>query len=211
MKYFITAALAIIVALSCPAQTNFAISAGYNHNTGRVHTKNIQQPTGYVPGYNVTARVKTAFEPPLNFVGLIAYNKRGYTLQPLMGDTINKEISIHYIDLAPILSYDLVSVNKNKLTLFAGPMLGMALSGKQKITEKGTPVNTTTSSPMKFSLTGYYGYVNAAIHSGISFQFNKIFIEGTYHLGLTSINNDEEVDRTNIKNRGFAINLGYWF
>ena len=195
-----------MASLACQAQTNFAVSAGYNHNTARVLIDNVKQPTGYLPGFNISARVKTAFEPPLHFVGLIAYNLRNATIEPLSGTVEKKEINIHYLDLAPLLSFDFAAGSKRTITLTAGPMLGMALGGRQKITEN----QTTTASPMKFSMSGNYGFANIAILSGISFQFNKLFVEATYHLGVNSINNEEEFDNTNIKNRGFALSLGYW-
>ncbi|RYF87835.1 MAG: PorT family protein [Chitinophagaceae bacterium] len=207
MKYFITGLLIIGAAFQSVAQTNFAVTAGYNHNTARILTNNVKQSTGYKPGFNLGARLKTSFEPPLHFVAAISYNNRGYTFEPsTFGDTSKIETSIHYIDIAPMLNYDFNVGNNNKISLTAGPVLGIAFSGKQKITEDGV----TKSSDMKFSMSGNYGYFNVGIHSGISYQFNKMFVEAAYHLGFSSISNEEELDKTNIKNRGFSLTLGYW-
>jgi hypothetical protein len=207
MKYFIIALFAVLPSLSSLAQTDFAISAGYNHNTARIKQLNTKQPTAYVPGFNIGLRVKTGFEPPLHFVGMLSYNRRGFILDLPGNDTTRLETSIHYVDLAPMLNYDFAVGTSNKFSLIAGPVLGIALSGKQKYT-----INEMTStSPMKFSISNNYGLFNVGILTGLSYQFNKIFIEGTYHIGVTSINNNEEFDNTNIKNRGFALNIGYWF
>ena len=206
MKYLLTGIAAITISLSSVAQNSIAVHAGYNHSSARIFTGNVKQPTGYVPGVNIGLRLKTAFEPPLFFTPMISYNLRGYTTEPRSGTIEKIETHIHYIDIAPLLNYDIKTAGKNHFSLTAGPVLGIAVSGKQKITENGT----TTSSPMKFSMTNNFGYFSLALHSGISYHFNKMFIEGSYHLGFSSINNNEEVDDTNIKNRGFAISLGYW-
>jgi hypothetical protein len=207
MKYLIAGICAFLISLSSLAQTNIALHAGYTHNTAKVITGNNKQPAGYVPGFSIGARVKTAFEPPLYFVGMISYSLRGYTLNPLAGDTSKLETHIHYIDIAPMLNYDISLGNNRQLSLTVGPVLGVAFSGRQKITENGI----TSSAPMKFSISNNYGYFNVGIHNGISYRFNKMFIEGSYHLGVSSINNNEEMDNTNIKNRGFALSVGYWF
>lgn len=206
MKYLITGLLALVLS-SSSAQSRFGIQAGYNHNTARIHTLNTKQSTGYVPGFNIGARFKTAFEPPLHFVGVVSYNMRGYTYKPVGASITKIQTTIHYIDIAPMLNYDFNSLSDDHHVSFtAGPVMGIAFSGRQKITENGV----TTSSPMKFSFSDNYGYASFAIHTALSYHFNNKFIEGSYHLGISSINNNEEIDETNIKNRGFAITLGYW-
>ena len=206
MKYLLAGMFALAMSFSSVAQSKFAVQAGYNHNTARVHVSNVKQPTGYVPGFNIGARFKTSFEPPLHFVGMLSYNMRGYTLKPLQGDTSKIETHIHYIDIAPLLSFDIGGSDKNHFSITAGPVMGIAFSGRQKTTENGV----TTSAPMKFDVSKDYGYASFAIFTGLSYHFDKMFVEASYHLGVSSINNNEETDNTNIKNRGFAISLGYW-
>ena len=206
MKYLIAGICALTLSFSSIAQSKIAIHAGYNHNTAKVFKGDTKQPTGYVPGFNIGARIKTAFEPPLHFVGMLSYNLRGFTIEPLTGDTGKIETHIHYIDIAPLLSLDFKTGGTSYISLTAGPVVGIALAGRQKLTENGI----TTSAPMKFDISKDYGYANFALHTGIGYHFNKMFIEAVYHLGFNSINNYEEVDNINIKNRGFAVSLGYW-
>lgn len=207
MKHLIVSALLFILFVPAKAQTRIALRAGYNHNTASIHHKGAEQPTGYVPGVHVGLQVKTAFEPPLHFTGLVAYNRRGFTLTPLYGDSQRVETRIHNLNLAPLLSYDIATRKNQHLTLTAGPMAGIAFSGSQEITEGGE----TRSSKMKFSTSANYGFFDLAIYSGIGYHFNKVFIEASYHLGFVSINNNEEKDGTNIKNRGLNVSLGYYF
>jgi hypothetical protein len=159
-----------------------------------------------MPGINLGVQLKADFEPPLQFTGLLSYNMRGYSLTPLAGDIEKVETKIHYLNLAPLLSYDIATGNTTHFTLTTGPMAGFGFSGTQKITEAGV----TNASKMRFSTSGNYGLFDLAIYNSIGYHFDKIFVEASYYLGFVSINNNEETDRTNIKNRGLAISVGYY-
>ncbi len=131
---------------------------------------------------------------------------KGYTLNPLEGDTSRIETKMHYLNIAPMLSYDIATGESTHLTLTAGPMAGLGISGTQKITAAGA----TNSSKMKFSTSSDYGRFDLAIYNSVGYHFDKVFIEASYFLGFVSINNNEERDKTNIKNRGFGVSLGYY-
>ncbi len=206
MKHLVLSAVLLITLSAATAQTRLAVKAGYNHTTARVHIKDVKQPTGYQPGVNLGLQLKAGFEPPLHFTGLVSYNMRGYTLTPLVGDTDRLETRMHYLNIAPMLSYDIATGKTTHITLTAGPMAGLAFSGTQKITTAGV----TNSSKMKFSTSSNYGLFDLAIYNSLGYHFDKIFIEASYFLGFVSINNNEEKDRTNIKNRGFGVSLGYY-
>lgn len=188
------------------AQTKIALRAGYNHSSARILLNTIKQKTGYVPGINLGLQVKTSFEPPLHFTALLSYNLRGYTYAVINSPVQKVETQIHYANLAPLISYDIATRENQHFTLTTGPMAGLAISGTQKTTEAGV----TTSSKMKFSTSADYGLFDLAIYNSIGYHFNKIFVEASYHLGFVSINNNEETDFTNIKNRGFGLSLGYY-
>ncbi|MFT3981427.1 MAG: outer membrane beta-barrel protein [Ferruginibacter sp.] len=204
MKYLYTVLFIVLISTGSYGQTKFAISGGYNHNSARILKNNDKQTTGDVPGFNLGVRMETEFEPPLHFTAFLGYNTRGYTYQALPDSSV--ETRIHYIDLAPTFSFNFKTTESSHLNLFAGPLLGIAFSGKQTTKVNGT----SSSSDMKFSFSGSYGYANLAIHAGLGYHFRQFFVEGSYHLGLNSINNEEETDHTNIKLRGFSVNLGYW-
>ena len=188
------------------AQTKIALKAGYNHSSARILLNTVEQNTGYVPGINLGLQVKTSFEPPLHFTALLSYNVRGYTFSTPNAPVQKVETQIHYANLAPLISYDIATGKNQHFTLTTGPMAGLALSGKQKSTVAGV----TSSSKMRFSTSADYGLFDLAIYNSIGYHFNKIFVEASYHLGFVSINNNEETDYTNIKNRGFGLSLGYY-
>ncbi len=204
MKFVIALWIMLLSILSAQAQVKFAVSAGYNHNTARIHKNDVLQSTGDVPGGYANLRVETEFEAPLHFTGLVGYNMRGYVYNVLPDSTVSTRI--HYVDIAPMLNYHFNTGTNSLLNVFAGPMVGFALAGTQTVESAGQK----TSAPMKFSLTNHFSLANIGIQSGLAFHFNNWFLEAGYHLGVSSINNEEEVDRTNIKNRAITVGIGYW-
>ena len=196
----------MLVYFFASAQTRIAIKGGYNHSTAKVKVDNITQPTGFMPGINLGMQLKTSFEPPLHFTALVYYNLRGFSVTPLNGTVQKIETHLHYINLAPLLTYDIATDEQHHLSLSTGPMAGFAFSGTQKITEAGV----TSSSKIKFSTSDNYGLFDLAVYNSIGYHFNKMFIEASYYWGFVSINNNEETDKTNIKNRGFGLSLGYY-
>jgi hypothetical protein len=206
MKHLFISAMMLIIVFTVHAQTRIAIKGGYNHSTARIHINDVSQPTGFIPGVNVGVQLKAGFEPPLHFTGLISYNMRGYSLSPLSGSIEKVETRFHNINVAPMLSYDIATGNHNHISLTTGPMAGFAFSGTQKTTEAGV----TSSSKMIFSTASNFSPFDLAIYNSIGYHLDKVFIEASYHLGFVSINNNEEFDKTNIKNRGFGLSLGYY-
>ena len=206
MKHLVISAALLTLVFIGKSQTRIAFKGGYNHSTARILINEVKQATGYIPAINLGVQLKADFDPPLNFTGLLSYNMRGYSLTPINSDTQKVETRFHSINLAPLLSYDITTGKNSHITLTTGPMGGLAFSGTQKITEGGV----TSSSKMIFSLSSNFGPIDLAIYNSIGYHFNKFFIEASYHLGFVSINNNEEFDKTNIKNRGLGLSLGYY-
>ncbi|HRD57630.1 MAG TPA: outer membrane beta-barrel protein [Ferruginibacter sp.] len=203
-KIYALLIIGTLIHLTVRAQVKWGVSAGYNHNAARIHLNNQLQKTGYVPGFNAAARIEIEFEPPLHFTGLLGVSRRGYHYKVTPDSAV--KTAINYIDISPMLNYNIGIGSGNKISLMAGTLLGFAFSGKEKTTVNG--LRSTRN--MKFSLSNNYSYANLAAQAGIGFHFNKFFIEGIYQLGLNSINSNEEFDNTNIKLRSISFNFGYW-
>ena len=58
---------------------------------------------------------------------------------------------------------------------------------------------------------GGYGWFDLSLTAGIFYHFNKTFVEVAYTTGLANINNNEEFDGRNIRNRMLSLNIGYYF
>ena len=187
------------------AKTKIAIKAGANMSTAKVSQNDQKLDNKFVNGYGIGLLFKIPFEGHLFFSPNVGYNRRGYIYTPKTGSITEYQNTIHYIDLVPNLSLNL-PVGKSAFVLSAGPHLSVALAG----TEKQTVANNTTSSKMKFALSGNYGFIDMGVGGSLGFHTNKLLIEAGYQMGLANINNNVENDFRNIQNRMFSVQIGYF-
>lgn len=187
------------------AKTKLAIKGGANMSTARVYQNDQKLDNKFVQGYGIGLLFKIPFEGKLYFSPNLAYNRRGYTYTPNAGTINEYQNTIHYFDIVPNLSLNLPA-GKNAFVLSAGPHLSVAIAG----TEKQTTANNTTSSKMKFSLSGNYGFLDLGVGGSLGFHTNKFLIEAGYQMGLANINNNVENDFRNIRNRMFSLQIGYF-
>ncbi len=204
MKFFLVAALTLAFFRDAAAQTQIALRGGFSFSTTRAYYSDVKQPAGFVPGANLGLQIKTAFEGLLHFSPFIGYSSKGYIIKSANGDKTHN--FIHYIDIVPLLSIDINTAKNKSLVFGVGPSAGLAIAGKEKTTVAGI----SSSSKMKFSTSKDYGLFDFGLHSSIGYHFNKIFVEAAYQYGFVSINNNEEKDKKNIRNRSFSLNIGYY-
>lgn len=207
MKFLFAVLLTCLSLSPISAQTRIAVKGGFNYSTARAYFNNKKQSVDFVPGANFGLQVKTMFDGPLHFSPYVAYSHRGYIINDAGNNGDKTKTSIHYVDLAPVLSLDLKTGAENTFVIGFGPTAGLALSGTEKTTVNGI----TTSSKMKFSTSKNYGLFDFGLHASLGYHFKKMFVEVAWQHGLTSINNNEELDKRNIRNRTLSLNLGYYF
>jgi Outer membrane protein beta-barrel domain len=206
MKKILTTAISYFILHTVSAQTNLGIKAGYNYSTARVIANGVKQKTQYISGYGAAIMFKTWFDGVLHFSPYIAYNRRGYSYSPDTGAIKQIENTIHYIDVVPILSFDFPINPSQSFIAGFGPVMGFAISGKEKI----TPVNGLTSEKkMVFSFADY-GRYDVGLTANIGYRFNKYLLEVSYLYSLTDLENNEAIKR-DIRNRMFNMSVGYYF
>ena len=207
MKLLLSISLVIFSFFSADAQTKIAIKAGFNFSTTRAYFDDIKQPIGFVPGGNLAIHLKTAFDGALHFSPYVAYTTRGFIIKSDSSTNDKIRNFIHYIDIAPILSLDFATGKNNSFVIGFGPIAGLAIAG----TEKKTIAGITSSEKMRFSTSQDFGLFDLGVHSSLGYHFNKMFVEVAYQYGFASINNNEEHDKRNIRNRTLSLNFGYYF
>ena len=188
------------------AHTKIAIKAGANMSTARVYQYDEQQESDYISGYGIAILFKAPFEGLLHFSPTLGYNRRGYTYTPKSGTITEYTNTIHYFDMAPMLSFDF-PLGENSFVIAAGPHISFAMAGTEK-TISGT---TSSTSKMNFDLSKDYGFIDLGLTGSIGFHMKKFLVEAGYQLGLTNINNNVETDFRNIQNRMISFQLGYYF
>lgn len=198
----------ILAALASFAQSKLAARAGINISTARARYNGVTKDNNFVAGPHIGLQFDTEFEGRLHFSPFIAYNHRGYVINKVNDSISEIRNSIHYIDLAPLISYHFSKTNLDKsFYLTAGPVMGIAIGGKEKTTTYGQ----TVSKNMQFSLTGKYGYFDLSMLGGIGWRSPKWYLEANYLFGLGNINNEVRKDKRNIQNRSIGIHAGFYF
>ena len=116
-------------------------------------------------------------------------------------DTYNQSL----VDVPILFNYGLKLSDALKLSVFAGPTINFALSGKTTSTYTVLGTETTTE-------TDWYGdntdmkKLDLSATVGVNLQYNGIRFFGGYNLGLLNTYDDDNVTR---KGSNWFIGLGY--
>ncbi len=203
----LTAALAAFVVInSAVAQVKLAIKGGYNLTTARAVYAGIKQPADFTSGYGLGVLLKMPFDGMLHFSPSVMINKKGFIIKPVVGTNTKEQYAITYVDLIPALSIDFAKGN-NSFVISLGPDIAFTNFGKFKATDNN---GVTTAQKIKFGY-GNLGWVDIGLAASIGYHIKKVFVELCYTNGLASINNNEELDERNIRNRMVSLNIGYYF
>lgn len=207
MKQIIGTFFVCIIANQLNAQVRIGVKGGWNYCSARAVYTDVQQSTSFTSGYGIGVIAKVPFDGALHFSPSVMINNRGFIINNPAGGTNKKEqYAITYLDLVPGFSFDYED-GDNTVSLCFGPNFGFTNFGKQKITDAA---NLTTSQKLSFGY-GAYGWFDIGINASAAYRMKKFFIEISYLNGLASINNNEESDGRNIRNRMLSLNIGYFF
>jgi Outer membrane protein beta-barrel domain len=206
MKRISTILAALLIIAVAKAQVKIAAKAGWNYSTAKAMYAGVKQPTDFAFGYGAGVYAKIPFEGVLNFAPSVMINKRGFIVKPLTGTNKTEQYTITYLDLVPSFSFHFPHKN-NSFAFAIGPDFGFTNFGKLKATDNN---NVITTQKLKFGY-GSLGWFDLGLNASVSYHMKKIFVEAGYMYGLASINNNEEVDQRNIRNRMISLNLGYYF
>jgi hypothetical protein len=206
MTKLIAALAAFIVINSTAAQVKLAVKSGYNLTTTRAVYAGVKQPSGYTGGYGIGALLKMPFDGVLHFSPSVMVNKKGFIIKPIAGTNKKEQYAITYVDLIPSLSADFEK-GANAFVISLGPAISFTNFGKLKTTDN---IGVTSSQKIKFGY-GNLGWFDIGLNASIGYHMKKVFVELGYTNGLASINNNEELDQRNIRNRMISLNIGYYF
>lgn len=113
------------------------------------------------------------------------------------------------IDVPVLFNYSLPLGGSAKLTAFAGPTFSYALYGNTHVTTTTTILGSSSTTETDYAMYGDNSTnerldITAAF--GLKFQYSDFRLFGGYRLGLTDLNNNENVKTTS---SGLFIGLGY--
>ena len=206
MRGIVTVLIVFITITTGFAQVKIAVKGGWNYSSARAIYSGVKQSTGFINGYGAGIMAKVPFDGVLHFSPSVMINKRGFIINPSSGNNKKEQYSITYLDLVPALSFDFENGN-NSFSIAFGPYFGFTNFGTLKATDIN---NVTTSQKLQFGYSAY-GWFDLGLNASVAYCMKKVFVECSYQNGLASINNNEEFDGRNIRNRMFSLNIGYYF
>lgn len=206
MKSIITFLSIFTIITTAGAQVKVGVKGGWNYSTAKAVYTGVNQSTGYTNGFGLGMLAKVPFDGILHFSPSVMINNRGFIIKPSTGTNKKEQYSITYLDLIPALSVDFENGN-NTVSIALGPDFGFTNFGKLKATDMA---GATTSEKMKFGYGGY-GWFDLGLNTSVAYRMKKVFVELGYFTGLANINNNEEIDGRNIRNRMLSLNVGYYF
>ena len=162
--------------------------AGITYNN--VLSGNLGVAVGLQGRYNTKTSTGSA-----NFV-VVSGNDKSTTTQILL-------------DVPVLFNYNLPLSGSAKLTAFAGPTFSYALYGNTHVTTSTTILGSTSTSENDYAMYGDNSTNNRfdiTAAFGLKFQYSDFCLFGGYRLGLTDLNNNENVKTTS---SGLFIGLGY--
>ncbi len=206
MKRIFVVLIVFTTITTANAQVKIAVKGGWNYSTAKAVYTGVKQSTGSINGFGLGVLAKVPFDGILHFSPSVMINNRGFIIKPSAGTNKEEQYSITYLDLIPSLSVDFEN-RDNTVSIALGADFGFTNFGKMKVTAIN---NSTTSQKMKFGY-GEYGWFDIGLNTSVAYRMKKVFIELSYFNGLASINNNEETDGRNIRNRMLSLNIGYYF
>jgi hypothetical protein len=201
-------AMAAGACLPASAQPSLAFRTGVNVSTARVRYQSDKIPATAYAGTQLALQLDMEFENKLRFAPFVALNNRGFAYKQVSDGSVMHSNNMYYIDLAPVLRYTLRSYeNGNSFFVTGGPVMGVALYGKESIRSD----KEIQKSRMNFDMARDYGYFDISLYGGIGYALGRLCFELSYLFGLNNINNNVEKDYKNIQNRSIGLHVGYRF
>ena len=202
------------LSLTTFAQVRVAVFAGPQTTTAKYTVNDKEQPTEYKYGFQAGANLKVLVEGPLYFTPALYYSMLGYKVTlnnpsfPPDPHAVNNNTTIHTIEAAPLLNFDL-SKNPSHVFIQFGPALNFAISGKEKFTKVENGTTSTVNQSMTFKTTAY-GTITSSAIARLGYETGKGFlIFAHYAHGLGSANNADLGPV--IKHRVIGLSVGKYF
>jgi hypothetical protein len=209
MKKIILFFLLAGITVSALAQNQLGFFAGPQMTSAKYGIYTKKQPTTAKYGFQAGATLKVPFDVNLFFAPAVYYSMKGYKVEynrkafPPDTTAIDNNTTIHTLELAFLLQYDLNGGKANHCYVKFGPSLDFQLIGNEKYNLKN---GTSVSRSMPFNF-GAYGHYSASMILQFGYEMaSGLFFFGQYSHGLASINNAD--GGPSIKHRVFGLSIG---
>jgi hypothetical protein len=195
-KHFLSVVMAMFIIISATAQNlQVGISGGIDAARLAISGASggpLKYKNDLAGGLSLEAGISDNFGVQLE----VNYSRQGTGLLPDDAATVGS-INLDYLTIPVLVKL----YGSPRLNFFAGPQVGLLLSGKSK-----TQGSDEQDVKDQFKSTDFYAVF------GTEYKFaNGIFVNARYNLGLSNIN-DQDIDpKPEFKNRYFSFRIGYAF
>ena len=201
--------------------TSFGLRAGVNFQniTGKDEDGN-KLENDLLTGFNIGINAEIPLAPQFYFQpGLLFTTKGAKSEDLILGQTIKGKINISYVELPLNFLYKPM-LGQGRLLMGFGPYVALGVGGKATYEGGGSSLSEDIEFKKTVKLSDpddvfYVRPMDAGANLLFGYQFaNKVSVQLNAQLGLTKINPEYEGasnDRTEAKNTGFGVSLGYRF
>ncbi|MBK8139887.1 MAG: PorT family protein [Chitinophagaceae bacterium] len=201
--------------------TSFGLRAGVNFQniTGKDEDGN-KLENDLLTGFNIGINAEIPLAPQFYFQpGLLFTTKGAKSEDLILGQSIKGKINISYVELPLNFLYKPM-LGQGRLLMGFGPYVALGVGGKATYEGGGSSLSEDIEFKKTVKLSDpddvfYVRPMDAGANLLFGYQFaNKVSIQLNAQLGLTKINPEYEGasnDRTDAKNTGFGVSLGYRF
>lgn len=206
-KIFAFAALAAAVLFAGnTANAQLGINVGYapqsykmDYTSGSISLKDTTSMTGFFLGVNYNVNITGDLNVSVGLQG--RYNTYSDE-QTILGVTTKTNSTQMLVDVPILFNYGLSLTDDLKVSLFLGPTISYALSGKT--TNTVGSLETTTDWYKEDE--GNQGAFDLGGTLGVCASFSGIRLFGGYNMGLMNLS---KADNTTVKGSNWFIGLGY--
>lgn len=204
LNFFFLMSMILLVSAASKAQTNVGFTLGGTYSSVTAKSSGIsisfKSKAGITAGLfaDVSLSSNLSFQPALNFV------QKGFKLEQ---DDVKAVVTYNYLELPLNILYR--TQKDYGFFVGAGPSIAYGLSGKEKYSDSQNSEDTKVKfgsgddevKPLEFGVNALAGY-----KFGNGFLFSV-----SYNLGLSNIQNGNSNETGTVKNRYFALKIGYLF
>ncbi len=203
------AILAATVLFAGMASAQLGINVGYapqtyksTYTSGSTSTSSTTSMNGFFAGANYNINLTGDLGVSL---GVNYRMNMGSEETTVLGVTAKDTYNQSLVDVPILFNYGLKLSDALKLSVFAGPTINFALSGKTTSTYTVLGTETTTEADWYGDNTDMQK-LDLGATVGVNLQYNGIRFFGGYNLGLLNTYDDDNVTR---KGSNWFIGLGY--
>lgn len=209
-KIFAFAAAVVLFAGMASAQ--LGIHVGYapqTYKTDYTVSSTTFHDTTSMTGFFVGIDYNVNLTGDLNLcVGLQGRYNTSSDESTLLGVTTKVANTQMLVDIPVLFNYGLSLSDALKLTVFAGPTVNFALSGKTTTTVSGSPAGIVdgTSESNWYDDNSDLKKLDIAATVGVALSFSDIRLFGGYNMGLMNLSG---ADNTTMKGSNWFVGVGY--